>query len=241
MRFGVPIIFQEGNVPSIPSLLKKDRTLKARGVGGGSATASGARPASSSTSSPFGSSKQEKFVKAKEDTAVRQRLIKFYEVYNPSKLDDGPAIDELLRRYQGREQQLFSDLETKYILSGPKTSYVRKKMEVAPVSKTNVILKTLSQLYHENIREVEKAFSFPEFHTPLLDEVDFLAKPMVLLVGQYSVGKTSFIRYLVGRDFPGIRYVIFIEKQVDGECAWNFRDFVIPCVLCSESAPKIAF
>jgi len=28
---------------------------------------------------------------------------------------------------------------------------------------------------------------------------------MVLLVGQYSVGKTSFIRYLIGRDFPGIR------------------------------------
>ena len=26
---------------------------------------------------------------------------------------------------------------------------------------------------------------------------------MVLLVGQYSVGKTSFIRYLLGRDFPG--------------------------------------
>jgi hypothetical protein len=28
---------------------------------------------------------------------------------------------------------------------------------------------------------------------------------MVLLVGQYSVGKTSFIRYLLGRDFPGQR------------------------------------
>ena len=78
-------------------------------------------------------------------------------------------------------------------------------MEVKPVSKTNIILKTLSRLYAENIRTVEEAFSFPEFHTPLLDEVDFLAKPMVLLVGQYSVGKTSFIRYLVGRDFPGIR------------------------------------
>jgi len=31
------------------------------------------------------------------------------------------------------------------------------------------------------------------------------AKPQVLLVGQYSVGKTSFIRYLIGRDFPGQR------------------------------------
>ena len=32
-----------------------------------------------------------------------------------------------------------------------------------------------------------------------------VAKPQVLLVGQYSVGKTSFIRYLLGRDFPGQR------------------------------------
>jgi GTPase SAR1 family protein len=31
------------------------------------------------------------------------------------------------------------------------------------------------------------------------------AKPQVMLVGQYSVGKTSFIRYLLGRDFPGQR------------------------------------
>lgn len=28
---------------------------------------------------------------------------------------------------------------------------------------------------------------------------------MVLLVGGYSVGKTSFLRSLVGRDFPGMR------------------------------------
>jgi GTPase SAR1 family protein len=40
------------------------------------------------------------------------------------------------------------------------------------------------------------------FSTPV---VVSLAKPQVLLVGQYSVGKTSFIRYLLGRDFPGQR------------------------------------
>lgn len=45
------------------------------------------------------------------------------------------------------------------------------------------------------------------------------AKPQVLLVGQYSVGKTSFIRYLLGRDFPGQR--IGPEPTTDrftGEC-----------------------
>jgi len=33
----------------------------------------------------------------------------------------------------------------------------------------------------------------------------YAAKPQVMLIGQYSVGKTSFIRYLLGRDFPGQR------------------------------------
>lgn len=28
---------------------------------------------------------------------------------------------------------------------------------------------------------------------------------MILLVGQYSTGKTTFIRYLLEEDFPGIR------------------------------------
>jgi len=38
-----------------------------------------------------------------------------------------------------------------------------------------------------------------------MKDSDFDAKPMVLLLGQYSVGKTSFIRYLLGKDFPGAR------------------------------------
>ena len=33
----------------------------------------------------------------------------------------------------------------------------------------------------------------------------FLLRPMVMLVGQYSTGKTTFIRYLLEQDFPGIR------------------------------------
>lgn len=45
----------------------------------------------------------------------------------------------------------------------------------------------------------------PQFHSPYLRASDFDAKPMVLLLGQYSVGKTSFIRFLLGRDYPGIR------------------------------------
>jgi GTPase SAR1 family protein len=43
------------------------------------------------------------------------------------------------------------------------------------------------------------------FHSHLFHLISNPAKPQVLLVGQYSVGKTSFIRYLLGQDFPGQR------------------------------------
>ena len=43
---------------------------------------------------------------------------------------------------------------------------------------------------------------FHEIREPALSDAWFDAKPMVLLVGQYSVGKTSFIKYLLGRSFP---------------------------------------
>jgi len=61
----------------------------------------------------------------------------------------------------------------------------------------------LKSLYRQRIRPVEEAYKFGEFYSPIMNDGDFDAKPMVLLIGQYSVGKTSFIRYLLGRDFPG--------------------------------------
>lgn len=61
----------------------------------------------------------------------------------------------------------------------------------------------LKQLYKTKIRPVEEAYKFGDFYSPIMNDGDFDAKPMVLLIGQYSVGKTSFIRYLLGRDFPG--------------------------------------
>ena len=60
-----------------------------------------------------------------------------------------------------------------------------------------------------------------QFHSPLLQSSDFSAKPMVLLLGQYSVGKTSFIRYLLGRDYPGIRI---------GVCNWERAPARLPCL-----------
>ena len=42
-------------------------------------------------------------------------------------------------------------------------------------------------------------------HTLVPNIYIYIAKPQVLLMGQYSTGKTSFIKYVLGREFPGSR------------------------------------
>lgn len=69
----------------------------------------------------------------------------------------------------------------------------------------DLIFQGLKRMYRKKILPLEINSKYGHFHSPPLSPSDFDAKPMVLLLGQYSVGKTSFIRYLLGRDFPGIR------------------------------------
>lgn len=77
----------------------------------------------------------------------------------------------------------------------------------------------LKKIYKQKLYPLEEHYKFHDFHSPALgifcrkisfslynsDDPDFNAKPMILLVGQYSTGKTTFIRYLLEQDFPGIR------------------------------------
>ena len=67
------------------------------------------------------------------------------------------------------------------------------------------VIDGLKDVYKNKLLPLEKEYKYGEFHSPYLNEGDFNAKPMVLLIGQYSTGKTTFIRYLLERDFPGIR------------------------------------
>jgi len=63
----------------------------------------------------------------------------------------------------------------------------------------------LKKLYKSKLRPLEDQYKFSDFHSPPLDDADFDSKPMILLIGQYSTGKTTFIRYLLEQDFPGMR------------------------------------
>ncbi|KAJ8353299.1 hypothetical protein SKAU_G00208660 [Synaphobranchus kaupii] len=63
----------------------------------------------------------------------------------------------------------------------------------------------LKKLYKNKLLPLEEHYKFQDFHSSALEDADFDNKPMVLLLGQYSTGKTTFIRYLLEEDFPGMR------------------------------------
>jgi EH domain-containing protein 1 len=67
------------------------------------------------------------------------------------------------------------------------------------------VVEELKRVYKTRILPIEQLYRYDLFNTPLISDAEFDSKPQVLLVGQYSVGKTTFIRYLLGRDWSSIR------------------------------------
>ncbi|KAL1562975.1 EH domain-containing protein 1 [Salvia divinorum] len=65
------------------------------------------------------------------------------------------------------------------------------------------IVDGLKKLYIKKLKPLEVTYKFNEFVCPLLTSSDFEAKPMVMLLGQYSTGKTTFIKHLMGCSYPG--------------------------------------
>ena len=55
------------------------------------------------------------------------------------------------------------------------------------------------------MKPLEIMYDFPKFYSPCMNDIDFESLPIVMLMGQYSTGKTTFIKYLLERDFPGSR------------------------------------
>ncbi|XP_043859432.1 EH domain-containing protein 1-like [Dromiciops gliroides] len=76
------------------------------------------------------------------------------------------------------------------------------------------VAQRLGQLYLEKLLPLEETYQFDRFHSPSLVEADFDNKPMVLLMGQYSTGKTTFVSYLLEQEFPCMR--IGPEPTTDG-------------------------
>ncbi|RYG68936.1 hypothetical protein EON64_04005 [archaeon] len=64
------------------------------------------------------------------------------------------------------------------------------------------VIKRLKTIYREKLLPVEKQYLFHKFNQPEILDSELSAKATVLLIGQYSTGKTSFIRTLIGTDYP---------------------------------------
>ncbi|XP_047950858.1 EH domain-containing protein 1-like isoform X4 [Salvia hispanica] len=82
------------------------------------------------------------------------------------------------------------------------------KMSSKPVTS---IVDGLKNLYIKKLKPLEVTYKFNEFVCPLLTSSDFEAKPMVMLLGQYSTGKTTFIKHLMGCTYPGNSFPRFIS------------------------------
>ncbi|XP_073302455.1 EH domain-containing protein 1-like isoform X2 [Primulina huaijiensis] len=61
----------------------------------------------------------------------------------------------------------------------------------------------LKMLYNEKLKPLEATYRFNDLVSPALTSSDFDAKPMVMLLGQYSTGKTTFIKHLLQCNYPG--------------------------------------
>eukprot|EP00753_Platysulcus_tardus_P010756 PLAT3024.1.p1 GENE.PLAT3024.1~~PLAT3024.1.p1 ORF type:complete len:655 (-),score=279.59 PLAT3024.1:103-2067(-) len=134
----------------------------------------------------------------------KDKLIAFYSDFNPAKIAE---VDAILDLYRGREELLLQQLHDKYGVSEHPEEGVKPagEPEPDPHEVFRRIVDGLKFIYSTKLKPVEETYDFEGFYSPLLRDSDFESKPMVLLLGQYSTGKTSFIRYMLGREFPGIR------------------------------------
>ncbi|XP_023636464.1 EH domain-containing protein 2 isoform X4 [Capsella rubella] len=84
-----------------------------------------------------------------------------------------------------------------------KAPWYKSKSIIKPQVNVVTIVDGLKRLYTEKLKPLEVTYRFNDFASPVLTNSDFDAKPMVMLLGQYSTGKTTFIKHLLGCDYPG--------------------------------------
>ena len=151
---------------------------------------------------------------ADDGNGHRQRLVAFYRQHNPAKIG---SVDATLEVYRGREHELFSQLEKKYgvtthttpsiptaeVPTTPPSSFAaggaarRRAARGDDYSLENFqhVVDGIKRIYKTKVRPLEERFKFHDFFSPLLEDVDFEAKPLVLLLGRTL--KTCPVLYLL--------------------------------------------
>ena len=63
----------------------------------------------------------------------------------------------------------------------------------------------LHKAYQDNLKPLEEIYRKFTYDHALIDDAYFYSRPLILLIGQYSSGKSTFVKYLLEKDYPGIR------------------------------------
>ncbi|TKR64187.1 hypothetical protein L596_024766 [Steinernema carpocapsae] len=61
----------------------------------------------------------------------------------------------------------------------------------------------LQTLYVKKVVPMEFLHIYHQFDTPPIDPAEWGSNPMILFLGQHSVGKTTMINHLIGKKYPG--------------------------------------
>ncbi|XP_066377080.1 EH domain-containing protein 1-like isoform X1 [Miscanthus floridulus] len=96
-----------------------------------------------------------------------------------------------------------------------------KSSKKIPLTAVTSVIDGLKKLYIEKLKPLEVTYKFNDFVSPLLTSSDFDAKPMVMLLGQYSTGKTTFIKHLLRTSYPGFFYLPDVPSIVSQVCSSN--------------------
>jgi hypothetical protein len=57
------------------------------------------------------------------------------------------------------------------------------------------VIEELKRIYKIKLLPLERMYQYEYFHSPPISDSEFDSKPQVLLLGQYSVGKTTVIYF----------------------------------------------
>ncbi|KAF0904551.1 hypothetical protein E2562_035446 [Oryza meyeriana var. granulata] len=121
---------------------------------------------------------------------------------NPPAMDD---LDALLAKSKHHTKRVDPDIDGFPQAQSPATSqwFSSKSSKKIPLTAVTSVIDGLKKLYIEKLKPLEVSYKFNDFVSPLLTNSDFDAKPMVMLLGQYSTGKTTFIKHLLRTSYPG--------------------------------------
>ncbi|XP_076919093.1 EH domain-containing protein 1-like [Bidens hawaiensis] len=111
------------------------------------------------------------------------------------------GLDMLLAKH--KRHQKSSDVDFNGGGSQVEISANGKHTKKIPLKSVTSIVDGLKKLYIQKLKPLETMHRFNEFVSPTLTNSDFEAKPMVMLLGQYSTGKTTFIKHLLRSGYPG--------------------------------------